>query len=164
LFLPLLSYSVGFAYADAKLTSDFALPANNGTGTIVPGLLAGKAGEQLPGSPKTSVSAALIYDIPVAPEYDLALMANATYRSAVALQVAPTLGSTTVQHSSSYEIMNLNAALNHKPWRATVYVTNVFNKEEILAPPSQPNQVDNLTNDYLVNPPREIGFRMSYSF
>ena len=31
------AYSVGFAYADAKLTSDFSLPADNGTGVIVPG-------------------------------------------------------------------------------------------------------------------------------
>jgi outer membrane receptor protein involved in Fe transport len=164
LFLPRLSYSIGFAHADAKLTSDFALPANNGTGTIVPGLLSGTAGEQLPGSPKTSVSAALIYDINLRPGYDLTLGANGVYRSAVALQVAPTLGNTTVQHSSSYEVMNLSAALNRNPWRATLYVTNVFDKQEILAPPSQPNQVENLTNDYLVNPPREIGIRVGYFF
>jgi outer membrane receptor protein involved in Fe transport len=164
LFLPRLSYSVGFAYADAKLTSNFSLPANNGTGTIVPGLLSGTAGEQLPGSPKTSASAGLIYDMNLLPGYDLALSATGVYRSAVALQVAPTLGSTTVQHSSSYETMNLAAALSRESWRFTLYVTNVFDKQEILAPPSQPNQVDNLTNDYLVNPPREIGVRVGYSF
>ncbi len=164
LFVPRLSYSVGFAYADAKLTSNFSLPANNGTGTIVPGLLAGTAGEQLPGSPKTSVSTALIYDLNLTPGYGLALSANGVYRSAVALQVAPTVGTTTVQHSSSFEIMNLNAVLSHESWRMTLYVTNVFDKQEILAPPSQPNQVDNLTNDYLVNPPREIGIRMGYFF
>jgi iron complex outermembrane recepter protein len=164
LFVPRLSYSVGFAYADAKLTSDFALPANNGTGTIVPGLLSGKSGEQLPGSPKTSLSAALIYDVNVKPGYDLTLSANGVYRSAVALQVAPTLGNTTIQHSSTYEIMNLSAALNHERWRATLYVTNIFDKQEILAPPSQPNQIENLTNDYLVNPPREIGIRVGYFF
>jgi iron complex outermembrane recepter protein len=78
--------------------------------------------------------------------------------------VAPTLGSTTVQHSSSYEIMNLTAALSHESWRFTLFVTNVFDKQEILSPPSQPNQVNNLTNDYLVNPPREIGVRVGYSF
>jgi outer membrane receptor protein involved in Fe transport len=164
LFLPSLSYSVGFAYADAKLTSDFSLPANNGTGTIVPGLLSGKSGEQLPGSPKTSVSAALIYETNLTPGYDLTLSANGVYRTAVALQVAPSVGTTTIQHSSSYEIMNLNLMLTHKPWRATLYVTNVFDKEEILAPPSQPNQLNNLTNDFLVNPPREIGLRLGYSF
>jgi iron complex outermembrane receptor protein len=98
------------------------------------------------------------------PGYDLALSANGVYRSAVALQVAPTLGNTTVQHSSSYETMNVAAALSRESWRFTLYVTNVFDKQEILAPPSQPNQVDNLTNDYLVNPPREIGIRVGYSF
>ena len=110
------------------------------------------------------MSAALIYDIGLTPGYDLALSANGVYRSAVALQVAPGVGGTTIQHSSTYEIANFNAALNHKPWRATLYVTNVFDKQEILAPPSQPNQVNNLTNDYLVNPPREMGIRVSYSF
>lgn len=82
----------------------------------------------------------------------------------MALQVAPSVGTTTVQHSSSYEIMNLNAMLTHVPWKLTVYVTNLFDKEEILAPPSQPNELNNLTNDFLVNPPREIGLRLGHSF
>jgi iron complex outermembrane receptor protein len=161
---PKLSYSIGFAYANAKLTSDFSYPANNGTGTVVPGLLSGKSGEQLPGSPRTSVSAALIYDIGLAPSYDLTLSANGVYRSAVALQVAPSLSLTTIQHSSSYAVMNLNAVLNHKAWRATAYMLNLFDKQAILAQPSQPNQVQNLTNDYLVSPPREVGVRLGYFF
>jgi len=164
LFVPHLSYSFSYAYVDAKLTSDFSLPANDGTGTIVPGLLSGKSGEQLPGSPKNSLSAALIYDIPLTPEYDLALTANGVYRSAVALQVAPSVGTNTIQHSSSFEILNFNAALTHAHWRAAFYVTNVLDKQEILSPPTQPDQVDNLTNDYLVNPPRVIGVRLGYNF
>lgn len=96
--------------------------------------------------------------------YDLTLSANGVYRSAVALQVAPSLSLTTIQHSSTYEVMNLNAALTHKSWRASVYVLNLFDKQEILAQPSQPNQVQNLTNDYVVNPPREVGIRLGYSF
>jgi len=43
-------------------------------------------------------------------------------------------------------------------------VTNVLDKQEILSPPTQPDQVDNLTNDYLVNPPRVIGVRLGYNF
>ncbi len=164
LFVPRLSYSVGFAYADAKLTSSFSLPANNGSGTIVPGLLAGSDGEQLPGSPKTSLNLALIYDIPVTRGYDLTLSGNTVYRSAVALQLAPSVGTTTIQHSTAYEVTNLNATLHHEAWHATLYVTNLFDKEAILAQPSQPNQLDNLTNDYLVNPPREVGVRLGYSF
>ena len=164
LFVPRLTYSIGFAYADAYLTSPFSYPANNGLGQIVPGLLSGNSGEQLPGSPKTSVSAALIYDIDLSPGYLLTLSPNYVYRSATALQVAPSVGTTTVQHSSTYQIMNFSAAVTHAAWRATAYVTNLFDKQEILAPPSQPNQFDNLTNDYLVNTPRTIGLRLAYSF
>ena len=164
LFVRNLTYSIGYAFADAKLTSDFSLPANDGLGNIVPGLLSGKSGEQMPGSPKNSVSGALIYDINLTPSYLLTLQANGVYRDAVALQVAPSVGTTTIQHSSSYAVMNLNVTLSHKPWRATLYVTNVFDKQEILAPPSQPNQLGNLTNDFLVNPPRETGIRVGYAF
>ncbi len=167
--LPLqgFGYAVGFSYADAKLNSDFSLPADNGTGTIVPGLLSGKSGQQLPGSPKTSVSAALLYDAPIAPGYDLALSLNGVYRSAVKMQLAPTLGSATVQQSDSYGVLNATAAVNHKPWRFTAYVTNLLDKQEVLVPPSQAsagNNFDLLADDYVVNPPREIGIRVGYTF
>jgi outer membrane receptor protein involved in Fe transport len=166
LLVPQFTYSVSFAYADAHLTSSFSLPANDGTqtGTIVPGLIHGSDGQQMPGSPKTSASVALDYDIIMPRGYDLALTGNAVYRSAVPMQLTPTLGVTTVQYSSTYEIMNLSAALNHKPWRTTLYITNVFDKQNILVPPTQFNELGKLTNDYVVNPPREIGLRVAYSF
>lgn len=166
LFLPHLTYSFSFAYADAYLTSSFSLPANDGTqtGTIVPGLIHGSAGEQMPGSAKTSLSAALMYDMPLTPGYDLALNVNGTYRSTVPMQLTPTLGTTTVQRSGSFELVNLSAALHHRPWRATVYVTNLFDRQNILVPPTQMNELGKLTNDYIVNPPREIGLRLAYRF
>ena len=80
------------------------------------------------------------------------------------MQLTPTLGVTTVQQSSTYEIMNVSAALIHKPWRAALYVTNLFDRQNILVPPTQFNELGKLTNDYLVNPPREIGIRLAYTF
>jgi len=162
-----LGYAVGFAYADAKLTSDFSLPADNGTGTIIPGLLSGKAGQQMPGSPKTSVTAALLYNTLITQGYDLTLSLNGVYRTAVKMQLAPTLGASSVQQSSSYGIMNFSAAVNHKPWTFTGYVTNLLDKQEVLVPPSQISPADNfdkLADDYVVNPPREIGIRVAYTF
>jgi iron complex outermembrane recepter protein len=162
-----LAYSVGLAYADAKLTSDFSLPADNGTGVIVPGLLSGKSGQQMPGSPKTSVSAALLYDTPIVPGYDLALSLNGVYRTAVKMQLAPTLGSTTVQQSSSYEILNASATVKHNSWHFTGYVTNLLDKQEVLVPPSQisaGNNFDRLADDYVINPPRTVGIRVGYTF
>jgi iron complex outermembrane receptor protein len=166
LFVPNLVYTVSYAYADAHLTSDFSLPANNGaqTGTIVPGLIHGSSGQQMPGSPKSSASVALHYDLAVAADYDLALAANAVYRSAVPMQLTPSLGVTSVQYSSSYEMVNVNATLNHKPWRTTLYVTNLLDRENILVPPTQFNELGNLTNDYIVSIPREVGVRVAYIF
>ena len=166
LFLPHLSYSIGYAYVDATLSSGFSLPANDGlgTGNIVPGLLSGSKGEQLPGSPKNSLSAALVYDMPLTRDSILSLAVNGVYRSAEALEVAPSVGTTTIQHSSSYQVINASATLTHGDWHASLYATNVFDKEEILAPPSQPNELGNLTNDFLVNPPRQIGVRFGYAF
>ncbi len=167
--LPLLhglSYSVGYSYVDAKLTSDFSLPANVG-GVITPGALKGTKGEQMPGSPKNSLSAALVYDTIVTPGYDLSLSFNGVYRSAVKMQLAPTLGSATVLQSSSYEILNASASVRHQAWRVTAYVTNLLDKQEILVPPNQgtpANDLGGLANDYVVNPPREIGLRVGYSF
>ena len=166
LFVPQLIYSVSFAYADAKLTSDFSLPANDGTqtGTIVPGLIHGSNGQQMPGSPKTSASVALNYDMAVSAGYDLALTASYAYRAGVPMQLSPTLGVTTVQRSSTYDIVNFNAALNHRPWRTTLYVTNLFDRQNILVPPTQFNELGKLTNDYVVSVPRELGLRVAYTF
>jgi outer membrane receptor protein involved in Fe transport len=164
LLLPGLGYTVGFSYADAKLSSDFSLPANNGLGVITPGELKGTAGEQLPGSPKTSAAATLTYEINLAPDYELMMALNDTYRTPVKFALTPTLGSTTVNQSTSYQTVNFSAVLNHKPWRVIGYVKNLLDREEVLVPPAQPNQLDNLTDDVVVNRPREVGIRIAYSF
>jgi iron complex outermembrane recepter protein len=159
-----LSYKLGFSYADAKLSSDFSLAANDGTGVIVPGEISGKAGEQLPGSPKVSTTAAVNYDHNLMPGYDLSLSFNGTYRSEMKMNLSSGLGTTNVSQSSSYLVMNLFGALKHNSWRFVAYVNNIFDKQEILVPPIQPNQVGGLTNDYVVNRPREVGVRAGYSF
>jgi iron complex outermembrane receptor protein len=56
------------------------------------------------------------------------------------------------------------AAVDHKSWRITAYVKNLLDTQDVLAPPTQPNQLDNLTDDYVVNPPREVGVRLAYSY
>jgi iron complex outermembrane recepter protein len=167
---PLFGYGFGynfsFAYTDATLTSDFSLAANNGLGQILPGEITGQSGEQLPGSPKTSVAATLTYDHNLAAGYHLTLAANGTYRTHITFNLAPIgLGNTVgIKQSSSYEIMNLSASINHQRWRYTAYVTNLLDKQNILAPPAIPNLLNNLSNDYVVNPPRQIGVRIAYAF
>ncbi len=158
------AYNISAAYTDAKLTSSFSLPANNGAGVIVPGLVSGAAGQQLPGSPKSSVSANIEYSRMLMPDYDMTISLNGTNRSPITLGLANSLGTTTVQKSTNYAILNASAVIRHKSWRVTAYVTNLLDKQEYLAPPTQLNQLDNLTNDYVVNRPREVGLRLAYSY
>jgi len=163
LILSGLTYNVGVSYADAKLTSDFSLPANNGLGVITPGEISGKSGERMPGSPKTSITAALDYRRMLVPGYGLSLSLNGSYRSAVVMGLTAAEGTTAVQQSSSYLVMNASAAVSHDPWQATLYITNIADKQEILSPPTLV-ALDGLTDDYVVNEPRVIGVRLSYMF
>jgi len=172
LFVPGVSYSVGYSYTDAQLTQSFALPANNGSssGTIVPGLITGTSGAQMPGSPKSTLTLALVWDYNLLPGYALTSALNGVYHSRTALQATqPGFQGTPIQYSSDYKTVNLNVALKHSGWQGSLYSTNVFNTRSILAPPSIPNgiingQVNKLTNDYVVNQPRTIGFRVGYRF
>ncbi len=159
LFLRDLTYNLGFAYAAAKLTESFALPANNGAGVITPGLVTGTAGQQLPGSPKSSVAATIVYDRSLVPGYDLAVSLNGTYRSTIPLGLSQSQG-----QSSAFGIGNLSATLTHRPWQGVLYLNNFTDKRAVLVAPVNLGRLDSLANDYTINRPREIGLRMSYSF
>jgi iron complex outermembrane receptor protein len=161
LILPALSYNIGFAYADATLTSDFSYPANNGSGTIVPGAVTGTAGQQLPGSPKVSVAAAVAYDRKLANGYDLSLWLNQTYKSQVPLSLS---GRTINENAPAFGILNLSISLAHQPWRLLGYATNLLDRRAVLGPPGNPGLLQNLSNNYVIGRPREAGLRLFYSF
>jgi iron complex outermembrane recepter protein len=161
LLLPGLTYAVSFAYAHAELTGNFDLPANDGAGNIVQGLVTGKAGEQLPGSPKVSAAATVSYQRSLLPGYDLSLSLNSDYRSHTPLGLT---ANTINLETSSFSILNFSASLTHKPWRVLGYVTNLTDKWAVLAPPVLPNRLGGLSNDYDINKPREVGLRLFYSF
>ncbi len=165
LFVPGLSYLVGGAYTDAKLTSDFSLPANDGTstGTIVPGLIKGTSGQQLPGSPKGTASATLTYDRPLGPDYNLDLSVNGTYSTKVPLYLSAAQAS---YQSPPYALVNLSADLRHGHWHAGAYVKNAADRRVPLIPSVTPAYLIDkpIATTELINPPREIGIRAGYSF
>lgn len=160
-----LSYNVGFSYADAILTAPYALPANNGTGTIVPGLLSGEAGQQLPGSAKVTWAATLIYDQQLLARFDWSTTLNYTYRSNMPLAL---LGANffTYPVSPSYGIANASSSIKYQGWTWTGYVTNLLDKRALILPAIiQPAYTDpTLLADSTINRPREIGLRAQYSF
>jgi outer membrane receptor protein involved in Fe transport len=168
-----LSYILGGAYIDAKLTSDFSLPANCGCGTgeIVPGLVKGYAGETLPGSPKFSFVATLNYAHALNPGYRLDVSLNVTYRTEVALYLASHAKSGAFQNQQDYitppfGLVNLAAAITHQRWRWGLYATNLFDRRVVLVPPVVlPVLIDGpLATTELINPPREVGLRVGYAF
>lgn len=168
LWLPDLQFLVGLAYSDAKLTRSFSLPANDGTGNIVPGLISGAAGQQLPGSPKLSTAVTLIYDLHPVPGYDLSLSVNHTYRSHVPLGLKDGVGSVfiTPTTASSFGLLNFSATLTHLQWQATGYVTNLTDKRADVYPGVVPASLEDpaLVSSSTINRPRVIGVRLGYHF
>ncbi len=93
------------------------------------------------------------------PGYDLAVSLNGTYRSTIPLGLRQTQGS-----SAASALGNLSATLSHKPWQGVLYLNNFTDKRTELTAPTTLGRLNNLTNNYTINKPREIGVRMSYSW
>lgn len=154
------SYNVGFVYSKATITGDYSLPANNGSGTIVPGLITGQSGQRLPGSPRYSANASIEYAADLGDDYRLSLSVNGVYRSAMTLSIA---GSTTGVQSDDLRTINLLGTLSKDAWHATVYATNLFDRQSVLSPATR-TQLNGLVSNSTVNRPREVGVRLGYSF
>ena len=162
--IPGLTYTMGLTYANARLTKDFTWAANDGTGTLVPGLIFGKAGQQLPGSPKTSGAITLNYEHNLAPGYSLNLSLNETYTGRIRNGLANIRNP--YDPLPAYTIGSFSASLQHKPWQLTGYVNNFTDKRALIAPPSISNAaiVGPLVNGNTINRPRTAGLQLSYSF
>ena len=157
LFLPGLSITAGGAYVDARFTEDYFYTAD------VFGNISGSAGQQLPGSTKASAAATINYAHNIAPGYALAVALNDTYRSAMPLTTFATIGAPATE-VSGMSIVNASVAVSHASWRLGAYVTNLANKRVILSPGESIPLVKNLNYYEIVNRPREIDLRLSYSF
>jgi len=160
LLVPGLSFSIGGAFSNAKLTQNYALPAGNGDFGITPGGISGTSGSQLPGSPKESAAATITYATPVAPGYDVAVSLNGVYKSSIPFEIL--IPGTVPSQSSSFEVGNVSATLNHKWWTLLGYITNIADKREELIPASGPT--GNLFNESTINRPREIGLRIGFTY
>jgi outer membrane receptor protein involved in Fe transport len=165
LFAPGLTYIAGGAYTDAKLTSDFSYPANDGTGTgtIVPGLVSGTAGQQLPGSPKVALSGTMVYTRMLVPGYKWDLSLNGTYSSEIPLYLS---AKQSQFKTPAFGILNMDTNIHHNGWRVGAYVKNLADRRVNLVPAVvDPILIDQaLATTELINPPREIGIRVGYQF
>ncbi len=109
------------------------------------------------------MSATLSYAHKLTATYNLLLSLNGSYHSLITFDMAPTPGfASEIRKSSSFEMLNFYAVVKHQAWSVTGYVTNLTNRQNVLVPPSQPDQLGDLTNDYIVSRPREVGLRLGY--
>lgn len=164
LLLPGLTYNLAYTYAHAVLTQSFSLPANNGTGTIVPGLMAGVPGEALPGSPSGSGALTINYAIRLPDSNKLDISANSTYTG----QVHDGLPNVRNPYPPlpSYFIENISATLHHEGWIASLYINNLTDYRAIISGPAllSSEVVGTLVNYSTINRPRVIGVNLGYSF
>jgi hypothetical protein len=167
LFLSGLSIAASGAYANARFTENYSIAAANFAGVLTPGLIHGYAGQQLPGSPKTSAAATISYDRIVAPGYELLLALNDTYRSAMPLRNFAAIFGGVPQPPPAIPPMNIanaSAAVRHNAWGLGVYVKNLADKRVALTSGYGFKTLGGLADDYLINRPREIQVRLTYSY
>jgi iron complex outermembrane recepter protein len=158
-----LRYSASVSYAHARLTEDFSLPANNGMGSISPGLITGTAGERLPGSPESSAALTVTYERALGAEWFMALTANATYTGTVVSNL-PTVNNPEME-LPAYTIGNLSVSFKSSRYQISAYVDNLADKRAVLSLLYHQSiaVVGPLADFDLINRPREIGLRFAYT-
>jgi iron complex outermembrane receptor protein len=157
-----LSATIGGSYADARLTDSFV------TANFV-----GQKDDRLPLVPKTQVTAALDYVLPLPQERDVSFHVDAAYRSAVNTSVndlqSDYAGGTFVDiYSTNFRRLGgfttLNAGVGFqasKQVKLRLYCNNVTNQAGITAwsVARQPDQAA----EYVARP-RTVGINLDYSF
>ncbi len=170
-------YHLGYAYTDAKLDDPVLRPFPTGTG-VYP--VVGAAGTRLPGTPKSSVNAALEHSMTLSSRLLWTNRINVYYQSNTENSILTDNGTATsafnavrYQHTwDGFSVWGLSSTIAAERWSATVSVKNLFNEAGItggfLATAWGPNP-DNTHftgNDakVLISQPRTIGLSASYRF
>lgn len=158
-----LSATIGGSYTDAKLTESF-----------VRSNFVGRDGDRLPLVPKTQLTAALDYVVPMAQDRDVTLHVDAAYRSDVNTSVnnlqydttndviVENIYSTNFRHLGGFTTLNAGVSFQAtKELRLRLYCNNVTNQLGITtwSVARQPEQ----SNEYLSRP-RTAGINIDYSF
>ena len=117
-----LSYGIGYAYTDAKLTQ-------NATRPYAPYKVIAPSGTQLPAAPTSVINASLDYTISVGTGLTLVPHIDGYYQSGTFNRVATTPAAAIAL--DSYTLWNASMALNAKKWSLTLLVRNLGNSKAI---------------------------------
>lgn len=158
-----LSITAGYAYADAKISETFCIPAGDGGGGVLACGIRGDKGTRLPGSPKHSGSVTLNYDRELSNDDRLGITLNANYKGSVFSNLpSPSAPSVTFD---SYWMVNGTVSYASGPWRASIYGRNLFDERAVLGVTTKTNAVVGLLNrTETIAPPRQVGLTLQYEF
>jgi outer membrane receptor protein involved in Fe transport len=162
-----LSFSLGLAYAQARLSQDFGLPAGSGVGTIIQDAIVGKSGDRLPGAPDFSGSLNASYQLDLEPG-PLTFSLGADYRSSI-INVLPSINpNTPATTTPGYAIMHGSITFEHKDWEFELFSTNLTDSHIVLSTSLRTlasyDTVGSWGNSYAIARPREVGIKLTKRF
>lgn len=162
-----LSFNLGLAYAKARLTEGYSLPAGSGGGTVVQNAIVGIAGDRLPGAPDWSGAANIAYATSLGASTKGSVNFGMDFRSNRDVEVR-TPNVDTNQGIPGYALFNTSLVVERGKWKAELYSTNLLDKRVRLSAQNR-NRTSLLRtgtwgNSYAVSKPREAGLRLSFAW
>lgn len=158
-----LSYSVGYAYADATFVEDFCIAASLGFGFLDPCAISGSNGDQLPASPKHSGSTTLLYERMIGNRW-VTTSLNANYKGRMRTAIPSAGQPTTEETLSSYWTVNASLAVEQGSWEAFAFVQNLLDERAVLSLPARTGspRTNGLERMETIIRPRSIGIGVRY--
>lgn len=160
-----LSFSAGYAYADAEITEDFCISASVGNGVLVPCAISAQDGDQLPGSPRHSGSANLLYERAFGANL-LTVSVNANYKGSVRNDLAAPDFPNTLVSMPSFWLVNAHVGVERGPWTVSAYALNALDERAVigLARRTGGDLVAGLEQNETINRPRTVGLSLRYEW
>ena len=158
------SINSGLAYAKARLSQDFFLPAGSGQGSIVPDAIVGLKGQRLPGAPDWSGSFTLNYDTKLGTG-ELTLSGGVDYRSST-VSGLPVPGRIEPFYTApGYALLRASVGYDWNKWNLTLFANNLADKHAVTTGLSRTNSslslLGNWGNYNYVTTPRQVGLRVT---
>lgn len=163
-----LSFSLGLAYAKARLAEDFSLPSGNGAGGVINDSLVGKKGDRLPGAPDFSGSFTLNYEQELGANSSLTYSLGVDFRSSVVASLPSSTVNAIQRKTPGYEMLRASIDWKTGDWGVQLYASNLANKRiAYLRPDLSLTGFGNLgtyTGADIIARPREVGLRVTRDF
>ena len=162
-----LTLSFGYSYTRAVLTSDFCLPAGDGSGNPspagdIPCGIGGKAGTELPSAPKHSGDGTLSWERHLGDSDAVSLSLNEIFKGP-SRENLPTPGQR-YPLIPGYFLTNVYANWAHWPFSLSFYTRNLFDRRTVDAVSTRITPFTPLDEAYWVGTPRTVGMELSYKW